>query len=51
MDETYFDEGPAGNFETATLEIKELDVNELNSQNTVPVGWYFTYRESQCFFT
>ncbi|XP_068986350.1 tumor protein p63-regulated gene 1-like protein isoform X2 [Bombus flavifrons] len=38
MDETYFDEGPAGNFETATLEIKELDVNELNSQNTVPVG-------------
>lgn len=51
MDETYFDEGPAGNFETATLEItKELDVNELNSQNTVPVGWYFTYWESQCFF-
>ncbi|XP_043602004.1 tumor protein p63-regulated gene 1-like protein isoform X2 [Bombus pyrosoma] len=39
MDETYFDEGPAGNFETATLEItKELDVNELNSQNNVPVG-------------
>ncbi|XP_060829483.1 tumor protein p63-regulated gene 1-like protein isoform X2 [Bombus pascuorum] len=39
MDETYFDEGPAGNFETATLEItKELDINELNSQNTVPVG-------------
>ncbi|XP_050492936.1 tumor protein p63-regulated gene 1-like protein isoform X2 [Bombus huntii] len=39
MDETYFDEGPAGNFETATLEItKELDVNELNSQNTVSVG-------------
>lgn len=39
MDETYFDEGPAGNFETATLEItKELDINELNNQNTVPVG-------------
>lgn len=39
MDETYFDEGPAGNFETATLEItKELDVNELNNQTIVPVG-------------
>ncbi|XP_076756419.1 tumor protein p63-regulated gene 1-like protein isoform X2 [Xylocopa sonorina] len=34
MDETYLDEGPAGNFETTTLEItKELDNNELNSQS------------------
>ncbi|KZC09177.1 PREDICTED: tumor protein p63-regulated gene 1-like protein [Dufourea novaeangliae] len=32
MDETYFDEGPAGNFETATLEItKDSDGNELNN--------------------
>ncbi|XP_043509402.1 tumor protein p63-regulated gene 1-like protein isoform X1 [Frieseomelitta varia] len=39
MDETYFDEGPAGNFETATLEItKELDTNELNSQNAASTG-------------
>ncbi|KAK9296770.1 hypothetical protein QLX08_009297 [Tetragonisca angustula] len=39
MDETYFDEGPAGNFETATLEItKELDTNELNNQNAVSTG-------------
>lgn len=39
MDETYFDEGPPGNFETATLEItKELDSNEFNIQNA---GKYF----------
>ncbi|XP_076652330.1 tumor protein p63-regulated gene 1-like protein isoform X2 [Halictus rubicundus] len=31
MDETYFDEVPAGNFETVTLEItKDLDGNEVN---------------------
>ncbi|XP_031830597.1 tumor protein p63-regulated gene 1-like protein isoform X2 [Nomia melanderi] len=37
MDETYFDEGPAGNFETATLEIsKDLDGNEQN--NSTPVS-------------
>ncbi|XP_076640244.1 tumor protein p63-regulated gene 1 protein isoform X2 [Colletes latitarsis] len=39
MDETYFDEGPAGNFETATLEItKDLDGNELHKSNSVPDG-------------
>ncbi|XP_043796938.1 tumor protein p63-regulated gene 1-like protein isoform X2 [Apis laboriosa] len=39
MDETYFDEGPPGNFETATLEItKELDSNEFNIQNAVFAG-------------
>ncbi|CAL7942524.1 unnamed protein product [Xylocopa violacea] len=33
MDDTYLDEGPAGNFETTTLEItKELDNNEINNQ-------------------
>lgn len=42
MDETYFDEGPTGNFETATLEItKELDNNEVNVQNTISAGKYF----------
>ena len=35
MDETYLDEGPAGNFETATLEItKEQDGNELSNSSS-----------------
>lgn len=39
MDETYFDEGPAGNFETATLEItKDLDGNEHNVSNSTSNG-------------
>ncbi|XP_016922441.1 tumor protein p63-regulated gene 1-like protein isoform X1 [Apis cerana] len=39
MDETYFDEGLPGNFETATLEItKELDSNEFNIQNAAFAG-------------
>lgn len=44
MDETYFDEGLPGNFETATLEItKELDSNEFNIQNAAFAGKYFIY--------
>ncbi|XP_003701141.1 tumor protein p63-regulated gene 1-like protein isoform X2 [Megachile rotundata] len=39
MDETYFDEGPAGNFETATLEItKDLDGNEFNNSVSAASG-------------
>ncbi|XP_054009816.1 tumor protein p63-regulated gene 1-like protein isoform X2 [Hylaeus anthracinus] len=39
MDETYFDEGPAGNFETATLEItKDHDGNDPNSATSVTDG-------------
>ncbi|XP_053983817.1 tumor protein p63-regulated gene 1-like protein isoform X1 [Hylaeus volcanicus] len=39
MDETYFDEGPAGNFETATLEItKDHDGNDPNSSTSVTNG-------------
>lgn len=39
MDETYFDEGPAGNFETATLEItKDLDGNEFNNSVSTASG-------------
>ncbi|XP_029047103.1 tumor protein p63-regulated gene 1-like protein isoform X3 [Osmia bicornis bicornis] len=39
MDETYFDEGPAGNFETATLEItKDLDGNEFSNSTSASTG-------------
>lgn len=39
MDETYFDEGLAENFETSTLEItKDLDTNELNNQDSAAAG-------------
>ncbi|XP_043255206.1 tumor protein p63-regulated gene 1-like protein isoform X2 [Colletes gigas] len=48
MDETYFDEGPAGNFETATLEItKDLDENELHKSNSVPDGINGTRRNME----
>ncbi|XP_076684065.1 tumor protein p63-regulated gene 1-like protein isoform X2 [Andrena cerasifolii] len=39
MDETYLDEGPAGNFETATLEItKEHDGNEPSNWSSTAAG-------------
>lgn len=48
MDETYFDEGPPGNFDTATLEInKELDGNELASQNSTSPGANNTLRKNK----
>ncbi|XP_076167514.1 tumor protein p63-regulated gene 1-like protein isoform X2 [Ptiloglossa arizonensis] len=48
MDETYFDEGPAGNFETTTLEItKDLDGNEFNNLCSVSSGISATRRNME----
>ncbi|XP_006564580.2 tumor protein p63-regulated gene 1-like protein isoform X2 [Apis mellifera] len=52
MDETYFDEGLPGNFETATLEItKELDSNEFNIQNAVFADTTKKNRENESYIS